>query len=63
MTASIYPFPLQKPGPFRFTYTVIMESGQRISGKSTHEMSADLVEDLLDQFPDAARISVIKEEI
>lgn len=63
MSAEIYPFPLQKPGPYRFTYTVIMQSGQRISGKSTHEISADLVEALLDQFPDASRISVIKENL
>lgn len=62
MSAQIVQFPLQKPGPYRFTYTVIMQTGQRIRGKSTHDRSADLVDALLDNYPDAVRISVIKED-
>lgn len=61
MTAQIVPFPLTRPGPFHFTYTVILSSGRRVSGKSDHEFSAVLVEELLEQYPDAIRVSVIKE--
>lgn len=61
MSAQIVTFPLRRPGPFRFTFTVIMPSGQRIAGKSDHDMSATLVEELLKQYPEAVRVSVIKE--
>jgi len=60
-TAKIVPFPLKRPGPFRFTFTVILPDGKRISGKSDHDISAVLVEELLEQYPDAIRVSVIKE--
>jgi hypothetical protein len=61
MNAKIVPFPLKERGPFRFTYTVIFDNGRRISGKSDHEVSAMLVELLLEKYPDAIRVSVIKE--
>ena len=62
MNAQIVPFPLSQRGPFKFTYTVILSDGRRVSGKSDHEFSAVLVELLLEKYPDAIRVSVIKEE-
>lgn len=61
MNAQIVPFPLARPGPFRFTFTVILPNGQRISGKSDHDLSTTLIEELLDEYPEAVRVSVIKE--
>lgn len=62
MTAKIFEFPLPKPAEYQFTYTVSFRNGTRIRGKSTHSSSVDLINDLLEQNPEALNISVIKEK-